>query len=62
MGLSTVYGILKNMGGSISVYSEEGVGTTFKVLLPIQKGAAESQKARIKEPPGGGKWQDSGRR
>ncbi|MBU0969335.1 MAG: PAS domain S-box protein [Proteobacteria bacterium] len=34
MGLSTVYGILKTMGGGISVYSEEAVGTTFKVLIP----------------------------
>jgi len=34
MGLSTVFGILKEMGGGISVYSEEGIGTTFKVLIP----------------------------
>lgn len=34
LGLSTVYGILKDMGGTISVYSEENIGTTFKVLIP----------------------------
>ncbi len=34
MGLSTVYGILKDMGGSISVYSEENIGSTFKILIP----------------------------
>lgn len=51
LGLATVYGIVRNNGGSISLRSEPGKGSTFEVFLPVSEEAPEAALRKAGRAP-----------
>jgi signal transduction histidine kinase len=47
LGLSMVYGFVKQSNGHIKIYSEEGVGTTVRIYLPQAEGVPQALEAPI---------------
>jgi len=53
LGLSVVFGVIDSLGGSVSIVSSPGAGTTVEVLLPAAEGVAEHEPAAVTDAGAG---------
>lgn len=49
LGLASVYGITRNHGGFINVYSQKGEGATFNIYLPASESEVSDQKSEVSD-------------
>jgi len=59
LGLSQVYGFVKQSNGHVKIYSEPGHGTTVKIYLPKLEGVVAPEVARVERPLRGSTRQET---
>jgi CheY-like chemotaxis protein len=53
MGLAVVYGIVKSLGGTVALESEQGIGSTFRIFLPVAQTDVKPEESREQVIPKG---------